>query len=223
MFAQSILVQSAERELPWGGEMLVLDHLAVSGETLEAAAAYVEDALGVALQAGGEHDVFQTHNQLLGLEDGLYLEAIAINPEAPVPSRPRWFDLDRFSGPAKLTNWICRTRDLPAALSSLRGDFGTAVDLQRGNLRWRMAVPQNGVLPYDNLAPALIEWRTDIHPATRLNQKGIRLERVTISHPQGADLGETLRAVLSDDRIRLETGPAGLNAEFSTPHGRRSL
>ena len=40
-----------------------------------------ESGLGVSLQQGGEHAVFHTHNRLLGLEDGLYLEAIAVNPE----------------------------------------------------------------------------------------------------------------------------------------------
>ncbi len=60
--------------------LITFDHIAIAGETLEAARAYVEDALGVTLQDGGAHDVFFTHNALLGLEDGLYLEAIAINP-----------------------------------------------------------------------------------------------------------------------------------------------
>ncbi len=85
---------------------MILDHIAVSGTTLPEAVAAVEEALGVRMQPGGEHAVFHTHNALLGLADGLYLEAIAINPDAPVPERPRWFDLDRFAGPARLTNWI---------------------------------------------------------------------------------------------------------------------
>jgi len=41
--------------------------------------------LGVPFQPGGRHDVFGTHNALLGLADGLYIEAIAIaiDPDAP--------------------------------------------------------------------------------------------------------------------------------------------
>ena len=77
--------------------MLELDHLAVSGETLEAGRAHVEDALGVTLQPGGQHRHFGTHNLLLGLEDGLYLEVITVDPSAPDPDYPRWFDLDRFA------------------------------------------------------------------------------------------------------------------------------
>ncbi|MBT6299218.1 MAG: VOC family protein, partial [Rhodobacteraceae bacterium] len=50
------------------------DHLAVSAYTLAEASDHIEQALGVALQDGGQHGVFGTHNRLLGLADGLYLE-----------------------------------------------------------------------------------------------------------------------------------------------------
>ncbi len=203
--------------------MLTLDHLAVSGETLEAATAHVEAALGVQLQPGGAHAVFHTHNTLLGLADGLYLEAIAINPDAPRPDRPRWFDLDRFSGPPRLTNWICRSEDLEASLAAIPHDLGAPVDLQRGDLRWRMAVPASGALPFDNRAPALIQWQTDIHPATRLADAGCRLLRLTVSHPEAGGLQTALAPQFSDDRIAFETGASGLHAEFATPHGQRTL
>ena len=111
-----------------------LDHIAVAGETLAEATAHVEAALGVPMQPGGEHAVFHTHNTLMGLADGLYLEAISVNPAAPVPERPRWFDLDRFAGPARLTNWICRCDDLDATLAALPDGFGAPVELQRGDL-----------------------------------------------------------------------------------------
>lgn len=203
--------------------MIALDHLAVAGETLAAARAKVEEALGVPLQPGGEHDVFFTHNALLGLEDGLYLEAIAINPEAPKPARPRWFDLDRFQGDARLTNWICRADDLEQALESLPDGMGEPVQLQRGDLRWRMAVPSSGILPFDNCAPAMIQWQTPDHPARSLAASGVRLRRLTVLHPQADALHKVLSKLLSDDRLRYETGGAGLEATFDTPHGARVL
>ena len=203
--------------------MLAFDHIAISGETLEAATAYVEEALGVPLQPGGAHAVFHTHNTLLGLADGLYLEAIAINPSAPAPDRPRWFDLDRFAGPPRLTNWICRTADLVDALAAIPDDMGAPVDLQRGDLRWRMAVPASGILPFDNRAPALIEWQSDPHPATALTDQGCRLHALTVCHPDAAALETRLAGLLNDPRIAFETGPSALHAEFDTPHGRRVL
>lgn len=199
--------------------MITLDHIAVAGQTLAAATAHVEAALGVPLQAGGAHDVFHTHNTLLGLEEGLYLEAIAINPDAPQPNRPRWFDLDSFSGPPRLTNWICRCDDLEATLATLPEGFGAPVDLQRGDLRWRMAVPQNGVLPFDNCAPALIEWIGDAHPAQRLTQQGCRITGLEVQHPDAPELATLLAPLLADARITFAVGAATLKATLDTPNG----
>lgn len=203
--------------------MLDLDHIAVAGDVLEDAVEAVEAALGVKLQPGGQHDVFFTHNRLLGLDDGLYLEAIAVDPAAPVPERARWFDLDRFEGAARLTNWICRSGDLAAELNGLPADAGKPVALQRGELRWQMAVPQSGILPFDNMFPALIEWQTDRHPAQILAPSGCALHRLVVSHPDAAGLSAVLSERLTDARVVVEPGPTGLMAEFDTPHGRRVL
>jgi hypothetical protein len=203
--------------------VITLDHIAVAGETLAAATAHVAVVLGVPLQEGGAHAIFHTHNTLLGLEDGLYLEAIAVNPQAPVPDRARWFDLDRFSGGPRLTNWICRCDDLEATLAVLPEGYGMPVDLQRGDLRWRMAVPASGVLPYDNCAPALIQWTGAGHPAARLTQQGCRIETLEVRHPQAVALARLLAPLLVDDRIRFFTGAAQLAATFTTPAGRATL
>lgn len=203
--------------------MLEFDHIAISGETLGAAQHYVEEALGVALQPGGEHSIFHTHNALLGLEDGLYLEAIAINPNAPKPDRARWFDLDRFAGSPRLTNWICRAPQLSEILGKTELDFGRPVALERGDLRWQMAVPTGGILPFDNCAPALIQWDVPHHPAQRLAPSGVRLTRLTIRHPEARALQAALAPDLADDRLGFEEGAPELAAEFATPHGPRSL
>lgn len=202
---------------------MLLDHVAIAGETLQETRDFVEAALGVHLQSGGEHAVFGTHNALLGLEEGLYLEAIAINPAAPKPSHARWFDLDRFSGAARLTNWICRTEDIAGTLAALPADMGQPVALARGDLRWRMAVPEDGILPFDNCAPALIQWDTPLHPALMLAPSGVRLRRLTVQHPGSADVQARLAPHLADDRVRYAQGPAGLHAEFDTPHGPRTI
>ncbi|MEL6099971.1 MAG: VOC family protein [Pseudomonadota bacterium] len=200
-----------------------LDHIAVAGESLAAATTYVEEALGVTMAQGGQHDVFHTHNRLLGLESGLYLEAIAVNPEAPTPDRPRWFDLDRFSGTPRLTNWICRTDNIEGLLREVDVDAGAAVALRRGDLRWRMAVPQSGRLPFDNLFPALIQWDTARHPAGMLETSKIRLRRLTIQHPQADVLAALLEPHFDDDQVAFEMGAPALSAAFTTPQGERLL
>ncbi|WP_298847006.1 VOC family protein [uncultured Ruegeria sp.] len=199
---------------------MLLDHLAVAGETLEDASAHIEQALGVALQPGGKHEKFGTYNRLLGLGDGLYLEAIAIDPQAQTPDRTRWFDLDLFQGSPRLTNWICRVEDIEASLSVFPDGVGQPIDLTRGALRWRMAVPPNGRLPFDNLFPALIEWQGDLHPANMLPDCMCRLQRLVVYHPDALTLAKHLGEL---DRVVFDTGPAALRAEFETPHGIRVL
>lgn len=199
---------------------MLLDHLAVAGETLEAASAHIESTLGVSLQDGGKHEVFGTHNRLLGLRDGLYLEAIAIDPQAAKVERTRWFDLDRFSGGPRLTNWICRVSDIEASLAMHSVGAGQPIDLTRGALRWQMSVPPNGRLPFDNMFPALIQWHGDLHPAQMLQDSGCRLRRLVVFHPDALDLARLLGDL---ETVVFDTGPAALRAEFETPHGPRVL
>lgn len=168
-----------------------LDHLAVAADTLDAAVAHVEESLGVPMQPGGSHAVFGTHNRLLGLADGLYLEAIAIDPAATPQRSPRWFDLDRRQGSARITNWICRCDDLTAALAAAPEGAGEIVDLQRGNLSWQMAVPEDGILPLDNMFPALMQWHSP-HPAAALTQQGCTLRRLHLSHTGSTALAQAL-------------------------------
>lgn len=202
--------------------VLELDHVAVAAKTLNEGRAAVEDALGVALQPGGQHTHFGTHNLLLGLEDGLYLEVIAIDPDAPDLAYPRWFDLDRFEGRPRLTNWICRTNDLAAAVAAMP-QAGQPVALTRGELRWQMAVPATGILPYDNAFPALIEWQSSPHPATRLAASGCRLKWLEVAHPEAEALRAVLGGRLEDDRLHVVPGDPAMRAAFDTPGGPRIL
>lgn len=203
--------------------MLVLDHLAVSCTGLAEGAAAIEAALGLPLAAGGQHPHMATHNRLLSLGPDLYLEVIAADPSQPRPAWPRWFDLDRFSGPPRLTNWICRTDDLDAELAHSPAGTGTPVALQRGDFRWRMAVPASGILPFDNRFPALIQWEGTAHPAPRLPDHGIRLAHLDITHPQADALSAALAPRLRDERITVSQGPNAMKATFATPWGERQI
>lgn len=199
-----------------------LDHVAVAARNLDEGRAWVEAALGVTLQPGGAHAHFGTHNLLLGLADGLYLEVIAVDPGAPPPGRARWFDLDRFTGPPRLGNWICRTQDLDGMVARFPG-IGPAVPLARGDLRWRMAVPGDGILPFDNVFPAIMQWQGGTHPSERLAASGCSLRRLVVQHPDVPRLQAELEPVLEDARIDFCPGPAALRAEFETPAGPRVL
>jgi hypothetical protein len=202
---------------------LTFDHLAVSAETLEDGVEAVEAALGVALAGGGKHAHMSTHNRLLGLGD-LYLEVIAADPAAPRPGWPRWFDLDRFAGPPRLTNWVARCDDLDPELAISPAGTGRPVALARGDLRWRMAVPADGRLPFDGCFPALIQWLGKEHPVARLPWSGLRLARLELTHPEAGALAAALSGRLADPRLHILPGPAkAMRATFDTPHGPRVL
>jgi len=202
--------------------MLALDHLAISSTTLDEGVAATEAALGLPLAPGGQHPHMATHNRLLSLGPDLYLEVIAADPSQSRPTWPRWFDLDRFTGPPRLTNWICRTDDLDAELALAPDGTGTPIALQRGDFRWRMAVPSTGILPFDNRFPALIQWEGSAHPAPRLPDHGARLTALHITHPDATALRKAL-ARLSDPRVTLAQGSPALRATITTPQGDRVL
>lgn len=198
--------------------MLSLDHIAVLGETLEEAAAHLEDVLGDPLLPGGKHARYGTHNRLLGLAPNLYIEAIAIDAGAPPPPDARWFGLDSFHGPARLDKWVCRVDDLDAALQALPM-AGKRVELSRGDLRWAMAVPEDGLLPFDGLFPALIQWHGDLLPGKLIPAGGLKLTSLTVQHPQADQLATLLEPLLDSGMVRFAIGSPGLAAEISTPHG----
>lgn len=203
--------------------MLRFDHIAISAETLADGVAMVEERLGVSLAGGGQHPHMATHNRLLGLGD-LYLEVIAADPGAPRPAWPRWFDLDSFSGPPRLTNWIARCENITAALAASPDGTGIPVALQRGDYRWQMAVPTDGKLPFSGGFPALIQWQGDLHPARALPESGVRLTRLEIAHPDAPALRAALAGLLEDSRVVIVEGAASaLRASFTTPHGVRVL
>ena len=203
--------------------MLRLDHLAVTATTLGEGVAAVEAALGVALAGGGQHPHMATHNRLLGMGD-VYLEVIAIDRAAPPPAWPRWFDMDHFSGPPRLTNWIAACDDIATKLAQSPPGTGTQVSLQRGDFRWQMAVPADGRLPFDGAFPALIQWLGPLHPANTLPDSGVRLTRLEISYPEAAALTKALQNRLTDPRIVITQGPAkAIRASFTTPHGPRAI
>jgi hypothetical protein len=200
--------------------MLTLDHIAISTTTLDTGAAEVEAALGLPLAPGGQHAAMGTWNRLLSLGPNEYFELIAIEPGAPGPSQPRWFDLDSFAGPTRATTWICRCDDLDAALAAAPPGTGTPWALERGDLRWRMAVPADGKLPFDGLFPALIEWQGAAHPAPRLPDRGVRLTALELHSPDAAALRAALAPLIEDPRIRVTQSDApGMHAVLSTPSG----
>ena len=135
--------------------VLGIDHIAISAGRLQEGVEYVEAALGVPLEAGGRHLRFGSHNRLLNLGE-LYLEVIAIDPQAEAPFAPRWFDLDRFSGRPRPTNWICRTEAMGPALKAALPQTGPSVAVSRVDLNWLISVVTTII------STRICPWRTRV-------------------------------------------------------------
>jgi len=213
------------RPEPGRGGGMVPDHLVICAETLDAGAAWVAERLGVAPGPGGQHPAMGTHNRLLSLGPGFYLEVIAVDPQAPAPGRVRWFGLDDFAGAPVLRHWVARCDDLTSALRVAPDGSGAPLALARGDLRWEMAVPGDGMLPFGGVFPGLIEWKAGGHPADRLADVGCRLRRLTLLHPEAGALAAALAAAgLDDVRIAVASAAApAMRAEIDTPAGLRHL
>jgi hypothetical protein len=205
-----------------------LDHIAVTAPSLDAGVAWVEAALGVPLQAGGEHQRMGTHNALLRLGDSAYLEVIAVNPAVPAPGRPRWFGLDRIAPDAspRLATWVARTNDIRSAASG-PDSLGQIEQMSRGALSWLITIPTDGSLPGEGVAPTLIQWQTEQHPSLLLKDQGCALVRLAGFHSDSGRILRTLEFLDLQDVVVLHALPFGerpyLVAQIKTPLGLKTL
>lgn len=206
-----------------------IDHLTVTAPSLDVGAAFVQQVLGVMPQAGGEHPRMGTHNLLLRLGDTLFLEVIAPKPGAPSPGRPRWFGLDSLRPDAMpaLATWVARTGDIRSSASASSEPLGSIEPMSRGALNWLITIPADGVVPLDGIAPALIEWHTDIHPAAGLQDHGLSLIRLDLFHPEPERVSHLLGSIHMDGPLSVSRAADGeapcLVAHIQTPQGPRAL
>lgn len=207
--------------------MAVPDHLVLAARDLDVGTAWLERRLGVALAAGGRHERMGTHNRLLGLGDDLYLELIAIDPQAPPPGRPRWFGLDRRQAlPAdrpRLIHWVARSDDIQRDAAASTEALGDILPMERGDYRWRITVPTDGHLPGNGLVPTLIQWDVPFHPAARLPDAGCRLMKLEGFHPRPAPIKAALASLGLGARLDVQSSGTDeapqLVAYIRTPGG----
>ncbi|GLK96276.1 glyoxalase [Achromobacter xylosoxidans] len=222
---------------------LVIDHLVVAAADLDSGTDYVAGLLGIAPSGGGAHPRMGTHNRVLGMAGGLYLEVIAIDPQATAPSRPRWFGLDQDAVRARLAqgpylaHWAARV-EAPLDLSRMQAEHPArippAIPMERGPLRWRLTVPEDGSLPAwrvaghaagDGLLPTLIQWDVADYPGVSLPRQNLTLRQLSGSHPQAGLLRQGLAWLGADHLIQLEQadGPPRLSAQIETASGLKIL
>lgn len=204
----------------------VIDHITITAPTLEAGAALVKKSLGVTPEQGGEHPRMGTHNLLLHLGASVFLEVIACNPAAEKIKRPRWFALDEINKetPARLKTWVVRTDDVYATLNTCAEPVGKIEPMSRGDTNWLITIPEDGSLPINEGAPALIEWQTDVHPAASLTDYGLSLVELQIHNPEAQRIEQLLDSInfVGDVKV-FNSERSEICALIDTPDGIREL
>ena len=200
-----------------------LDHLVVACRDLEQGTQWVAERLGVAPAGGGKHPLMGTHNRVLKIGARAYLEVIAIDPDAPAPGRPRWFDLDspelqsRIAQSPALVTWAVRTDRIAEALTQVP-ELGSVHAATRGALSWQITIPDDGKLQFGGLLPAVLQWG-DEHPTDTMQESGCELAGLALTHPMSAGLVPIFRALRIAGPVDLKAGPKVLAARLRAPKG----
>lgn len=209
------------------GKPLVMDHIVVGALTLEQGIDYVRDVLGVEVPPGGRHPLMGTHNRLMRVGDGVFLEIIAVDPDASPPSRKRWFALDapemtaRLRRRPELIAWVAGTMDLETSLRRCPEDLGHSVQARRGALSWTIAVRDDGAIPLQGALPVLIRWPDGPHPSSSMADLGVRLIGLRVTHPQPDRITTCLSALGGGGLVEVAQGNGDprLSAVFRLPDG----
>jgi Glyoxalase-like domain len=210
---------------------LVLDHLVFTTVDLDLGAKTLGNWLGHPLEAGGQHVGFGTHNRLLNLSQGVYLELIAIDPSQGTPEKCRPFELDTWSanarpGNVQLRHVVARTT---LSISQLAVSYpkliGTQTLMQRGELRWIITLNAQGHLPGDGGFPTVIDWGTTAHPSGRLLPSPISFDRLAWESPHAKALERAFEVSSSGSALLMPryAEKARLHLKLTGPKGALEL
>ena len=182
--------------------MLKLDHLTVIAPDLAEGVAHVRACLDLDVPFGQRHDYMGTYNHLLQLGGTVYLEIVALDPDAQPPARARWFGLDDsktvkadWDAGRRLRGWVARTDAMDEVLAGREDIFGRKVALPWANASFDFAIPDDGSLPLDGAAPSLIDRRGKERSMANMADLSARLMSFSLEHPEANSISELYRTL----------------------------
>jgi hypothetical protein len=201
---------------------LVLDHAILAGPSLPDLVAAFEARTGVPAMPGGRHAGQGTHNALVGLGPGRYLELLAPDPEAE--DGPFRASIAYLAAPA-LHTWCARGADADAFEARVR-----AAGLEPRRIAMARTRPDGVRLAWElvfadghgfgGLVPFFIDWGGSAHPSASLGAP-LAWRSLVLEHPDAAGLAELLAALGgAPESVRVEpAATARLVAEWGGPRG----
>ena len=211
--------------------MLRLDHLTVIAPTLAEGVAHVRACLDLDVPFGQHHRYMGTHNHLLQLGDGVYLEIVALDPEGEAPGRARWFGLDDqrqvradWEEGRRLRGWVARTDAIDTVLAGRGGVLGRKVALPANGPAFDFAIPDDGALPLDGAVPSVIDRRGKPRSMAAIADLGARLRGFCLAHPEPGPIAALYRELAVEGAPALILGPRlRYHAQIETQAGLRQL
>jgi hypothetical protein len=203
-----------------------IDHIIFGAPGLAAGIEAVEGLLGVRAEMGGKHVGLGTHNALLSLGGGSYVEIIAPDPEQAAPSRPLPWGLPELRQP-RLLMWAVKTPDIEARAQGAKAagvDLGPVLRMSRerpDGVRLEWALTYREEMLGDGLVPFLIAWEPGPHPS-ETSPGGCRLVSLRGEHPEPERIGAMLEAVGVEMAVARGPRPA-LIATVEGPRGTEEL
>lgn len=211
--------------------MLKLDHLSVIAPTLAEGVSHVRACLDLDVSFGQRHSYMGTYNHLLQLGDTVYLEIVAVDPDAEAPNRARWFGLDdrtsvkaHWDAGRRLRGWVARTDAIDTVLDGRESIFGQKVSLPWTDPSMDFSIPEDGSLPLGGGAPSIIDRRGKPRSMATIADLGARLISFTLDHPDAVAIREFYRTLVLDRPPAIVEGKEPrYSAQIETPAGTREL
>lgn len=211
--------------------MLKLDHLTVIAPTLAEGVAHVRVCLDLEVPFGQRHHYMGTYNHLLQLGDTVYMEIIAIDPQADGPGRSRWFGLDDqqqvradWDAGRRLRAWVARTDVIDTVIAGRESIFGKKVALPWVDPLYDFSIPEDGSLPLGGAAPSIIDRRGKPRSMATIADLGARLRSFSLEHPDAATVIALYRELDIDHPPAIAHGrELRYRAQIETPAGIKEL
>ena len=145
-----------------------LDHIVIGSFTLDEGTKFVENILQAKLSDIGYHKDMGTHNRLIRISEGVYLEVIAIDPKTTKLNNRKWFNLDNLKLQSKLKKspqiigYVIENNNM-----NITKYYDPFFKSSRDIYKWQFAMPtlNNNNLDSEilesGIIPSLITWKSD--------------------------------------------------------------
>jgi len=169
--------------------MRTIDHIVLAVPKLNRACDEFIINLGISPIFGGKHPDFGTHNALVNLGNGNYLEILAPDPENIPEQGKRWMGADLIDKPI-VCRWALKSSDLAkdqGILRTVNPAYGEIIGGQRETmtgelLKWKMIKPLSE--PVTDILPFMVDWSgTSSHPTESLPEE-CQFLSIEVKHPQ---------------------------------------